>query len=592
MLALRNPTVRTCKKFPSYLRATTAAQLFGALFQSGPRKPAAFHRFANDENGAMALLLLILFPALILIGGLAVDVTQLNAQKSYIQGQADLAAQSAASHLHDLDEAREIARAVVRRNDQYGTIELEDDEIVFGAYDDEDGFVPAADQSNPSGVNAVEVTVDTPWRTLLWSAIIDESDYVISRSAVAKSGLPVVTFTLRNTLLSLDTRDSTLLAPLLEALLGEDALGLNLSVLSYQGLVNTDVAINDLIDLVTLNTSLDLITFEELLDLTLTPEDVVQMLVDKGALDSDVLVGSDIPDSTLALGDLIAIQPSLAQVHVGNILPNLNISAADLLLATAGLAGFSPTERLEVDAGLDLSPLSNVTLETGLIRAPVSFIVQFDPDDLFTAEVTQADIDLTASVAGLLDLSLSLSAATASATLTDLDCAASEPSDTLATFSTTTAPASLGLELSLLSPVDGNDAAQAPAPTNIAGHTQDIDIRLDQIGVPVPVPGQISLASLSTSISTVLSDVESDLEAQRDATQQSCGFLGCLLGSLLGTILSTLNTVISEITTLLATPVLNGLAEAILDLLGLDVARAEIILDDYTCISSASTLVR
>ncbi|WP_162685640.1 pilus assembly protein TadG-related protein [Roseovarius amoyensis] len=584
--------MRTCKKMPSYLRATAVAQLFSALFQAGPRKPAALCRFAKDENGAMALLLLILFPALILIGGLAVDVTQLNAQKSYIQGQADLAAQSAASHLHDLDEAREIARAVVRRNDQYGTIELVDDEIVFGAYDDEDGFVQAADQSDPSGVNAVEVTVDTPWRTLLWSAIIDESNYVISRSAVARSGPPVVSFTLRNTLLSLDTRDSTLLAPLLGTLLGEDALGLNLSVLSYQGVVNTDVAINDLIGLVTLGTSLNLITFEELLDLTLTSESVVQMLVDKGALDSGVLVGSDIPDSTLSLGELITVQPSLAQVRVGNILPNLNINAADLLLATAGLSGFGPTERLEVDAGLDLSPLANVTLETGLIRAPVSFIVQFDKDDPFTAEVTQADIDLTADVARLLDLSLSLSAATATATLTDVDCGASEPGDTLATFSTTTAPAALGIELSLLSPIDGNDAAQTPAPNNIAGHTQDIDIRLDQIGVPVPVPGHLSLASLTSSLSTVLSDIESDLDTQRDATQRNCGLLGCLLGTLLGTILSTLNTVISEVTNLLALPILDGLAEAILDLLGIDVARAEIILDDYTCTSSASTLVR
>ena len=539
----------------------------------------------------MSLLVLILFPGLVLLGGLAVDVTQLNAQKSYVQGQADLAAQSAAAHLQDIDEARGIARAVMAGNKQYGEVSLADSDIVFGRFEAGSGFVASANQSDPLGVNAVEVTVKTPWRTLLWAPIISEENYIVSRSAVAVGGPPIVTFTLRNRLLSLDTRDSALLDPLLDSLLGTDALGLDLSVLSYEGLVDTNVAIEDLLELVSLGAAVELVTFDELLNLTLAPSDLVGMLINEGALDPGVLNGAGMPGGTLALDELISVQPALTQLRVGNVLPNLTVNAVDLLMVTAGLAGFTPTERLEVDAGLDLSPLSNVELETGLIRAPTTFVTQFDEDNLFTGEISQTDIDLRADVASLLDLSLSLSAATAAATLTELNCEATDPSDIVATFSVVTAPAALGIDLSLLSPIDGNDATQSPAPIAIAGHTQDIEIRLDQIGEPVPVPGVISLANLSSSLSSILSDLESDLESQRQSTQNSCGVLGCLLGSLLGQIVSLLNSVIIQVGSLLAAPVLDGLAEALLDLLGIDTARAEIILDDYYCAGSSSTLV-
>ncbi|MEQ8431153.1 MAG: pilus assembly protein TadG-related protein [Silicimonas sp.] len=539
----------------------------------------------------MSLLVLILFPGLVLLGGLAVDVTQLNAQKSYVQGQADLAAQSAAGHLHDLDEARGIARAVMAGNTQYGEVSLADSDIVFGRFEPASGFVASIDQTDATGVNAVEVTVKTPWRTLLWAPIISEENYVVSRHAVAVGGPPVVSFTLRNRLLSLDTRDSALLDPLLGSLLGSDALGLDLSVLSYEDLLDTNVEIADLLDLVTLDTALDLVTFEELLNLTLAPGDLVGLLIDEGALDPGVLDGTGIPGGALALNEILTVQPELTQLRVGNVLPNLTVNAVDLLLVTAGLAGFSPAERLEVDAGLDLSPLSNVELETGLIRAPSSFVTRFDEDNLFTAEISQADIDLRADVASLLDLSLSLSAATAAATLTDLNCDATDPGDIVATFSVVSAPAALGIDLALLSPINGNDAAQSPAPISIAGHTQIIDIRLDQVGEPVPVPGVISLANLSSSLSSVLSDLESDLETQRSSTQNNCGFLGCILGSVLGQVVSLLNSVITQVGALLAAPVLEGLAEALLDLLGIDTARAEIILDDYYCAGSGSTLV-
>lgn len=548
-------------------------------------------RFVRRDSGTMSLLVLILFPGLVLLGGLAVDVTQLNAQKSYVQGQADLAAQSAAAHLHDLDEARGIARAVMTGNSQYGQVALADGDIVFGRFEAEGGFVASADQTDPAGVNAVEVTVKTPWRTLLWAPIIAEENYVVSRSAVAIGGPPIVTFTLRNRLLSLDTRESALLDPLLDSLLGTDALGLDLSVLSYEGLVGTNIEIADLLDLVSLDTALDVVTFEELLNLTLAPGDLVGMLIDEGALDPGILDGAGVPGGALALDQILSVQPALTQLRVGNVLPNLTVNAVDLLMVTAGLAGFTPTERLEVDAGLDLAPLSNVELETGLIRAPSTFVTQFEEDNLFTAEISQADIDLHAEVASLLDLSLSLSAATAAATLTDLNCEATDPNDIVATFSVVTAPAALGINLSLLSPIHGDDAAQSPTPIAIAGHTQDIQIRLAQIGEPVPVPGVISLANLSSSLSSVLSDLESDLQSQRQTAQNSCGLLGCLLGSLLGQVVSLLNNVITQVGSLLAAPVLDGLAEALLDLLGIDTARAEIILDDYYCAGSASTLV-
>ncbi|MGE4325448.1 MAG: pilus assembly protein TadG-related protein, partial [Pseudodonghicola sp.] len=529
----------------------------------------------------MTLFVVMLLPGVLLLGGLAVDLSQLNAQKLYAQGQADLAAQSAASRLYNLDEARSLAEYVVRSNRQYGEISLETGDVIFGSFNPSTGFVAAADQSDPTGVNAVKVTVAMPWYAFLWSAFVPKDSRLIARSAVARTEGAYAAFTLRNRLLSVHTDESPLLAPLLDALLGKDRLGVDLDVLGYTGLADATVNINKLLNLVSLNVDAGVATFGDVLDLPIDTGVLLETLLEAAGLDPSL-----VSDATgkISLGQLLSLSPQLLEVKLGDILPDLNIGLYDLLTTAAGLAGSDPTERLAVDLGLDLSPLANVQLKTGLIRSPVTFAGPVSDEDPLTGSISQLDLALQTQILNLgvplLNLSLSLSAADATATLVDLNCDATEDDDIVATFEVQSSAASLGLALSLFAPINGDDGKQNKA-VPLAPSVQTIYIRKDEIGVPVAVPGTILLDSLITSLGDVLRGLTNSLVDDRDRWSICKGPLSCLINLVLVTVdelvshIANLLDLIAKLFTYLI-PV-NELAENLLTLLGIDTARVDII---------------
>lgn len=562
--------------------------------------------FNQDESGVIAILMLLLIPAVLLIGAFATDISQLNAQKLYVQGQSDLAAASAARHLGDPEKARAIARKVVLANDQYGGVALDDASIVFGNFTREAGFLPSADQSDPAGADAVRVDVTAPWKTLLFSPIFPSDSRMISRSAVASAQRSAASFTLRNSLLDLDTRRSPLIDPLLNTLLGTENLGLDLTAVSYSALAGTDIALQELLGF---GVDLTAATYSDLLNLSLPLSDLVAGLVDIGALPSGATQGVDILGGSVNIGQLVSMSPQLKLLNIDDSLAGLTVNALDLLVVAATLPYASANDHLSIDTGLDLSPLANVQLAASLMELPTSFIVSPSDDPPHRGRISQIGIDLSASVAGLLGLSASVSAADAEAVMTSLDCTARAPDDIVATFDVTTSASTLALSLALLSPIDGNDKHQAAPPTAIAGTTQTIEVRLDQIGQPIPIPGTISLSSVTGSVSSLLQGLQSDLTADRQARwderlaleqqrYERCMKIlfgiGCIFDVLisvidgvilaLGEVVNLLTGVLDAVTSLLAQALfLDQLAEALLDLLGLDVARAELILDSYTC---------
>ncbi len=551
------------------------------------RLSARLRRFAKGESGAITLFVVLLLPGVLLLGGLAVDLSQLNAQKLYAQGQADLAAQSAASRLYDLDAARGLAEYVVHSNDQYGEITLTTDDIIFGAFSPSTGFVAAENQSDPTGVNAVKVTVAMPWYAFLWSAFVPKDSRLITRSAVAHTKGAYAAFTLRNRLLSVHTDESPLLAPLLNALLGEDRLGIDLDVLGYTGLADATVNINRLLNLVSLNVDAGVATFGDVLDLPIDTGVLLENLLEAAGLDPTLVSGAS---GNISLGQLLHLSPQLLEVKLGDILPDLNIGLYDLLTAAAGLSGADPSERLSVDLGLDLSPLANVQLETGLIRSPVTFAGPVSEEEPLTGSISQLDLALQTELLNLgvplLNLSLSLDAANATATLVDLNCDATEDDDIVATFEVQSSAAGLGLGLSLFAPINGDDGKQTEA-VELAPSTQTIYIRKDEIGVPVAVPGTILLDSLITSLGDVLRGLTNSLVDDRDRWSICKGPLSCLINLVLVTVdelvshIANLLDLIAKLFTYLI-PV-NELAENLLTLLGIDTARVDIILNDYTC---------
>ncbi|MGN6308962.1 MAG: TadG family pilus assembly protein [Xanthobacteraceae bacterium] len=111
--------------------------------------------FLTDTGGNVVMMAALLFPALLGIGALAVDVSDFYVVKSHLQATADSAALTAAYSLPDTDKSRtnalNLANANVSAAD--GTVTSSGD-IVFGVYDrDAKTFTPTTIRPN-----AVQVT--------------------------------------------------------------------------------------------------------------------------------------------------------------------------------------------------------------------------------------------------------------------------------------------------------------------------------------------------------------------------------------------------------------------------------------------------
>jgi uncharacterized membrane protein len=529
------------------------------------------YRFWRGETGAISLLLLLLFPLIVFVGGIATDISQLNVQKRHLQGQADMAAQSGARYLGDAAEVRRVVREVSLANERFPTAIIEDGDIEFGVFTSENVFSTAGiDQASGVGADAIRVTVRSEFNPLLLAPFIDLDEAMIVRRAVGQQNA-LVAFTLRNRLLSLDTSRS-----ILDPLVGE-ILQVNTSLIDYNGLLNTDVSLNELLSIASLEAGVDALTYDELLDVTVGLPSVVALISD--ALPSDTLASGSIQ-----IGQIIDLSPRLANVNLGALVPDLSVNAFELLTAIAQLR-LSQGQPLTVGAGLNLSPLAGVNLELSVIDPGESVLGFVRDEPPLMASVAQIDASLKADVANLLRLNLALQGASAEATLLSLNCNATEASDILATFRVVTSAAGLGLTATLLDERPAT-SSRTGAPVAIAGSTQTVSVTLGQYqsGEPIPVPNVIQVSSLTNSLTNVLSALRGDLEAERSQCSGFLGVLLCPLLNLVGNLLSILSDLISSLTSLIANALLlDGIVQAVLDILGIELAQAEIILDDYKC---------
>ncbi len=561
------------------------------------------NRFKGDASGAVLIFIVVLMPLVLLIGGIATDVSMANAQRRYTQWQADLAALGGARHLPDPVATRNVARQIVQLNDYYGRITLPDANIVLGTYVRGGGFTADLDQANPSSPNAVRVLVPSPFDPFLLTPILAGRDLTIQRHAVATrrgsggggggagdggdGGIAV--FTLRNRLIGLNTSQS-----ILNVLTGPLGLGLTANVLNYEGLVNTRLGLDDLLGLATLGLAAEVETFDDVLKLPVALPQLLGGLVGIGGLPPTAVPPGGMAQDTVTLDQIMAMSPGLLNLNIGDVLPDVSVNALDTLTALAALAA-RKHERLAVGAGLDLSPLVNTKLDIGLIRPPVTAIAVDDDIPGPYAEVAQTNVALTAEAAGLITLSAHVELGNARAELLSLDCSATEPTDVIATFGVETAAGGLALEVGLL------DSRPAIAPRDldlipIAANTRVVPVTLADVGKPIPIPNPISTAGLATSVNSALKELRNDLQVKRS---QCSGFLGAVLCAVLipvfgvlSALLDLLTSMIDGLTNLIANiALLENLVQALLDTLGIRLAQADLILDSFACGGSEVVLV-
>jgi|GEM_PF-4745502 len=552
---------------------------------------SVLRRFCGDRSGAVLPFIVVLIPALLLVGGAATDISQLNAQRRYTQAQADLAAQSAARHLPDPVAVRAAVRRVVAANRRYGDLTLADSDIRLGSYTPDGGFVAVADQHSPAGVTAVEVDVPSPFRPILLGPVLSRDAILVRRQAVAAQSSGVALFMLRNRLVGLDLEHSGL-----SGLLNPLGLGVTANVLSYEGLANTRVQLNDLLGLATAGVAAEALTFDDVLRLPVAVPELLGGLVRLGALPPQAIPDKYPSLNSITFQEIMMMSPGLARLRAGDILPDVSVSALDLLGVLAQLQS-RPEQRLGTDVGLDVDKLvpgltevnrlADVTATVGLIRPPVWVLARVDDTPPQVARVTQAEAMISASTLSLLDLTVKTGAASAEARLTALNCAASRPSDVAAVFSVTTSPVTLDVRLSLLR-LATDIPERDMSPVALSGATQSLPITYGQIGTAVKVSSPVSVSGLTTGLKSVLGQVKTDVTDRQKKCSGVLGAILCPVTTLITGVTASLTTLLGNVLTtvnnLLVQPLLlDSLVAQLQAFLGLTVAEAEVVLADTAC---------
>ncbi|NPD17277.1 hypothetical protein HOY34_18990 [Xinfangfangia sp. D13-10-4-6] len=556
----------------------------------------ALKSFIMDASGALSVLFVILMPLLMLVGGAATDVSLLNAQKRFTQSQADLAALSAARYLPDPAATRQAARDVVLRNGKYGQITLTDANVRIGRYDRDTGmFIPAANQAQPEFASAVQVVVPSRFRPFLLKPVLSDKNIVITRAAVGVQR-GIVAFSLRNRLLSLHTDRS-----ILGRVLGPLGLGLDAEVLGYMGLATTKISLNNLLGLIAgTDVGLDVLSFNDVLNLQVGRLDLLNHLVTLGGLADIDILPTEVGTGPLTLGQIVGASPGLLGLTAGDILPDIELNVFDILMAMAGLAA-DPTERLSVALPINLSPLADISISLGLIRPPVIAVGYVGDDPPPIAKVSQvtalvdAKVLSLTSVTDLLTLNLQAQIGAAEAWPISLNCAAQDGSDVLATFEARTSPVDIALRIGVLSQAPQVNAMDMET-VSILGGTKQVVVRYEDFlaNRPVEVPNPVTLSGAVRSLATLLTNLRNDMLAQAGTCETGpwwewlINVIGCVVNTVVSTVVATvlslLIPVLEGLGDLLGSlSLLDGLLQSVLDLLGIGVAQADIILDSYSC---------
>ncbi|MPQ95998.1 pilus assembly protein TadG-related protein [Thioclava sp. JE_KL1] len=525
--------------------------------------------FVYSERGSITILWLLLIPAMLLVGGFATDISMINAQKRYVQSQADLAAQSAARHLPNLSEARTIAQEVVSANDKYGNVPLGSTDVTFGSFDSKTGtFTAAPVQTDPTGVTAVKVSVPSNFAPFLLAPVMQNGNYVIRRSGVA-ARRGAISFTLRNRLLGIDTSRS-ILDPLLNDGLG---LGVSAKLLDYSGLANTEVGINQLLGLVSSRIGLDAVSYEDLLKAPIALDTLIGGLTDLNGLPTGV---SSNATNTVSLGSLLALSPNVLQAEIGQVLPDIKLNVFDLLAAIVSVDGSnSGVDLVNVPLSLQIPHLAAVDVVVSAIHPAVTALGFIDDVPPVEARLAQLHAKVKTELAGIVSVGLDLHGGGATATAQTLNCGAISGNDTLATFDVKTAALKIKLTTSLLNLINGKSLEQS-ASIPVLGDEQTISVRKDQVGKAITIQNNLHLSTITTALSDLL------VQLQQSTTDEktSCGLLSCLLGP----ILDLVNGIISALNSILANlGFLDDLVNGLLSALGVSVAQADLIVNDYTC---------
>lgn len=532
----------------------------------------------------MSVLVIILLPLLLFAAGLAIDLANINAQKRYVQAQADLAALSAARDFVSAGHMRAAARATIGANARYRTLPIRDGDIELGRRLGRAGFEPAEIQDQIAGANAVRVTVRSRVRYILLGLFAPRRNLTVVRQAVAVVEPPRVSFALSNCLLNL-----RLLEPILRPIIPSqvDVLCSGRGIDTRIELLPTLTAMALRADLLTPGG--EAMTYGEILDADLPVSDILAIL-----LDTDV---PPIPDQ-VQLAEFLHLGEGLRHMTTHSPVYGLQVQAEDLVLATAEVLG---KRLLDLEARLDLGPLSQLQAAVR-ISEPRQIVLGAVPGDT-AAQARTAQIRLEVediNILNLFTLRLHVNLANARARLSEQGQTCSDdPLSVVAVFDPV--DASL-IEVDMAVQVHGLPGGQEAL--GFAADTQALrEMRrvtftraeyeageTHQIGPTSQFEQDNAVLALRRGVGDLLGETESKIRA---AGGSCSGLLGCTVSLLKGTLDALAGTLVATTANVLNAIGAEGtMTNAILhDLLGLAIARAELELLDIRC-GDTARLVR
>jgi uncharacterized membrane protein len=401
----------------------------------------------KDERGVSLILVAISMVLFIAAGALSVDLGRTVVLNRSLQSVADVAALDAARYINVSGEnlTTQADRAATDNNSSATMTASEGlwSGGVFTAYTPSQ-CIPTVPPAH-AACNAVKVTA-----TATLAHLFEPGNSTQSRSAIASVN-PESGFSIGTYLASFSTEQSGVLNPLLGAL----GTSVNLTAVGYDGLANTDVTVQQLINASggvltptnVLSTSLTGAQWDSFLN---TAVESQTALLSCGASPTPYPCTANTSLTTLSNSINTSTSASLCQLvsingstcsggELSQAALSANINVLQTLTTEAELA--NGTNALNVTAALNLG-ITSAKLYTTLIQVPQ---VAYGPVGT-TASTSQVNISLQLSIAGVGLLVIPITGADGTATLQTITCSDNVMTNTKINASTTAAT----LDVSLL----------------------------------------------------------------------------------------------------------------------------------------------
>ena len=538
-------------------------------------------RWLGDEKGGVAIMTAAFAGLICVLAALAVDLGSVSLKARQIQGTADLSALAAARNLARAETA---ARATASAN----LTDLQALTVTRGGYvadariKPEDRFSPGVSEPNAA---RVEVTAPAPLFFGRW--VLNRPNVTVRRTATAAipGGQPQAMFSIGSRLASLD---GGLANALLSGLLGSNV---SLTVMDYRALAGAQVNLLQFSDALAADLGVTAGDYDALLQHEVTAGRALKVLESIAGSDTKSVLGklTRTPvDARLKLKDLIGVEADARQGLREAL--NAEVSALDLIMASLETANGDRQVALDLGARAGLADV-DVMLAIGERpnKSPWLTITGKDEPIIRTA---QARVYLKATTAQALSglaqvkLPVLIEAAASEARLKRINCEGAR---------TVTLAVRPGVASARIGTIDEAKLKNFKAPLASSPATLVSVLGL----VTIKAQADVEIADLSWQDVTFSA---SDISHQTVRTVRARGFVNGLIVSLLqrldvdvdviglGLGLGDLAKALGALLTPLG-PLLDGLVQPLLDLLGLKLGEADVRVHGVQCPTQGRTPV-